>query len=180
METEGKITGDVALAMRTNHYVKRELWKDSFGDESAITERTILSAKDKYDQQVIQEQIQSANEKTKKRQSELYERAESLALKEGREAKQNLISKLQILVRVLFSVVLFISLMIVYLSWGNAKITLVGIVVALFDILGIYDSLKARKHLLSKIIIHIANQYETKVIEKKRVEYLKLVDEKKG
>lgn len=179
METEGKITGDVALAMRTNHYVKRELWKDSFGDESAITERTILSAKDKYDEQVIQEQIQSANIKTKKRQSELYERAESLAIKAGREEKQHLISKLQIVVRVLFVVVMLISLMIAYLSRGNAKITIAGIVVALFNILGIYDSLKARKHVLSKLIIHIANQYETKVIEKKRVEYLKLVDEKK-
>lgn len=175
MQTEGKISADAALAMRTSHYVRRELWQTTFGDETATSESTILSIKEKYDQQVLCAHLQIEETEKKKRENELFEKLENQAIDAGRDARKKLLFKLRKISRVICIILVLGSLVTTIISWGNFRLDVVGGSLLIINCLAFYDLWNAREQRIDAFLVRRANQYETKVIEKKKAEYLKLL-----
>ncbi|MCF0187397.1 MAG: hypothetical protein HUJ98_13040 [Bacteroidaceae bacterium] len=177
MESEGKISADAALAMRTSHYVRRELWQTTFGDEAAANECTILSIKEDYDRQVIKDHLQTEAIEKKKRQKELYEKAESQAIDKGRIAKERLLRILRKASKCGCIILILVSLAATIVSWGNIGWGFFWILLIIVNGFSLYDVWKARERFLDAILIWISNQYETKVVEKSKSEYVKLISD---
>lgn len=175
MQTEGKISADAALAMRTSHYVRRELWQTTFGDETATSESTILSIKEKYDHQVLRDHLQTEELEKKKRQEELFKKVESQAIDEGRDAKNKFLFSLRKISKVICTILILLSLGATIISWGNLTLGIVWGILFLINCLALYDVWKTREQMLDAFLVWIANQQETKVVEKKKAEYLKLI-----
>ena len=176
MQEEGKITPDVALALRTSHYVKRELWKNSFGDESSTNENTILAIKEKYDQQLLCDHLSEEEADRKKRQDDLYRRAESQAIDIGREKKEKMLRILRKAFKLVFAVLVIGSLIATISTWGNVQLSATFIVLLVVNSFAFYDVWKAREKTIDAVLVKISNQYETKVVEKKKKEYINVIE----
>lgn len=56
MKDSGQIMPDQVVALRASRVFQNDLWKNSFGDISAINEQTVVNAQKKYEEQLLKEQ----------------------------------------------------------------------------------------------------------------------------
>lgn len=175
MQYEGRITADEAAALRTNHYVKRELWEKTFGDENAANEQTVLEIKAKYDEGVLSDYKQ----KEKKRKDALYENAEIEAVKVGKVRKEFVLNKLRMISKIITIFLVLICLYATIKTWGNFSLNVFFAIVILVTLVSLYDVWKSREKFWDAVLVRIANQYETHVVEKKKKEYLSLLSHDK-
>lgn len=176
MKLEGRVTSEEATALRTSHYVHRELWKETFGDEKLTNENTIMKIKQKYDSSVIanykqEKELEKAEEKQK-----LYENAQLNALEAGENAKQKWLSRLRNGSKLIAVLIVIGCLCATKKTWGNFNWNIFFVIVMGITVLSLYDICKAREQFIDRILVKIANRQETRVIEKKKSEYLKLFD----
>ena len=179
MKLEGRVTSEEVTALRTSHYVHRELWKETFGDENLANENTIMKIKQKYDDCIIanyrqEKELEKAEEKRK-----LYENAQLNALEAGKNAKEKWLRRLRNGSK-LIAVLIFVGCLCATIkTWGNFNWNIFFVIVIGITVLSLYDICKAREQFIDRILVKIANYQETRVIEKKKSEYLKLFEEEK-
>ena len=179
MKLEGKVTSEEVTALRTSHYVHRELWKETFGDENLTNENTIMEIKQKYDDSIIanykqEKELEKAEEKQK-----LYEIAQLSALKAGKNAKQKWLRRLRNGCKIIATLIFVGCLCATIKTWGDFKWNVFFVMVIGIAALSLYDICKAREQFIDRVLVKIANHQETRVIEKKKSEYLKLFEEEK-
>ena len=179
MKLEGKVTSEEVTALRTSHYVHRELWKETFGDENLTNENTIMEIKQKYDDSIIvnykqEKELEKAEEKQK-----LYENAQLSALKAGKNAKQKWLRRLRNGCKIIAALIFVGYLCATIKTWGDFKWNIFFVIVIGIAVLSLYDICKAREQFIDRVLVKIANHQETRVIEKKKSEYLKLFEEEK-
>ena len=179
MKLEGKVTSEEVTALRTSHYVHRELWKETFGDENLTNENTIMEIKQKYDDSIIanykqEKELEKAEEKQK-----LYDNAQLSALKAGKNAKQKWLRRLRNGCKIIATLIFVGCLCATIKTWGDFKWNVFFVMVIGIAALSLYDICKAREQFIDRVLVKIANHQETRVIEKKKSEYLKLFEEEK-
>lgn len=179
MKLEGKVTSEEVTALRTSHYVHRELWKETFGDENLTNENTIMEIKQKYDDSIIanykqEKELEKAEEKQK-----LYEKAQLSALKAGKNAKQKWLRQLRNGCKIIAALIFVGCLCATIKTWGDFKWNVFFVIVIGITVLSLYDICKAREQFIDRVLVKIVNHQETRVIEKKKSEYLKLFEEEK-
>ena len=179
MKLEGKVTSEEVTALRTSHYVHRELWKETFGDENLTNENTIMEIKQKYDDSIIanykqEKELEKAEEKQK-----LYENAQLSALKAGKNAKQKWLRRLRNGCKIIAALIFVGCLCATIKTWGDFKWNVFFVIVIGITVLSLYDICKAREQFIDRVLVKIANHQETRIIEKKKIEYMKLFEEEK-
>lgn len=178
MQAEGKITSEDVTALRTNHYVHRELWKETFGDEELTNENTIIQIKQKYDENLIanykrKSEIEKQNERKK-----LYEMAEKRAIESGEQSKKVWLKHLRNGSKLIITVIFVICLVATIKTWGEFKWNIFFGIAMLIAAFSLYDVCKAREKFVDVILLKIANHRETYIVEKKKNEYLKLFEDR--
>lgn len=176
MQEEGKVTSEEVAALRTNHYVHRELWKETFGDESLTNEHTIMKIKQTYDKGII-DNFKRDNEY--KQKQDLYEKVQAQALESGKKAKTNLLKGLRNGSKVISLIIIILCLVATIKTWGTFSWNIFFVIVLIITAISLYDVCKARGKFWDIILVRIANRYETFIIEKKKKEYLALLENEK-
>ena len=64
-------------------------------------------------------------------------------------------------------------------TWGDFKWNVFFVIVIGITVLSLYDICKAREQFIDRVLVKIANHQETRIIEKKKIEYMKLFEEEK-
>lgn len=179
MKLEGRVTSEEVTALRTSHYVHRELWKETFGDENLTNENTIMKIKQKYDNSIIENYKHEKELEKKEEKQKLYEKAQFNALEAGKKAKQKWLRGLRNGSK-LIAVLIFVGCICATIkTWGKFNWNIFFVIVIVITALSLYDICKARKKFIDGILVKIANHQETRIIEKKKSEYLKLFDREK-
>lgn len=179
MKLEGRITSEEVTALRTSHYVHRELWKETFGDENLTNTNSIMKIKQKYDDRIIANYKQEKELEKGEEKQKLYENAQLNAIEEGKDARQKWLRRLRNGSKLIAVLIFAGCLGATIKTWGKFNCNIFFIIVIGITVLSLYDICKAREQFIDRILVKIANYQETRVIERKKREYLKLFEGKK-
>ena len=179
MKLEGRVTSEEVTALRTSHYVHRELWKETFGDENLTNTNTIMEIKQKYDDRIIANYKQEKELEKVEEKQKLYENAQLNAIEEGKDARQKWLRRLRNGSKLIAVLIFAGCLGATIKTWGNFNWNIFFIIVIGITVLSLYDICKAREQFIDRILVKIANYQETRVIERKKREYLKLFSKEK-
>ena len=174
----GQLTPEQVVTLRADRVFQNEIWSNSFGDISSITEYSIQEARKKYENQLIS--IERDNYRNKLKENEIrqsQQQAEKNRLSADAYAKvkkekwlshrKKVLKIIKILILCLFIIGSIFSL--------NPKASPViktgTFIVLLLNIISAFDTISKKNTILMKFLDKKANQYETKIREQKLKEY---------
>lgn len=185
MQQEGKITAEVAVAMRASSYAKKELLFASFEDENEIDENFISKIeeklKEKYSSEAIKSERQKAEEEREKerhnRLANADQRARNVAAYEKKKVlsiRRKISTGICIAIILLGLIGLVVSI-IGAIPRNSAHITALLIFVILSG-LSTIDTVRGKGKVVDRWILRSANRKYDEVYENKKSEYKSIAD----
>lgn len=198
--SEGSITPETVSALRANRTFQSELYKDSFGENNnKLESRTVLNEINRYNNNIIEptrhqlEIVSAENERLKEEKKEEKKRSEQkhkeLANNCNRKAaeyaklkreKYEKNIKIIVVLTQLFFIFIFGTEMVNELKTTITKCEkptmklVVSIVIVIFCFIGEIQTLKSNDGYIKRLISKHASAYETRIKEKKLIEYINL------
>ena len=173
MQVEGKISPETALVLRSSHFAQKELFTASHGDVNNITAEFVENAIKKYDDSIIHSYKTESEKKEQEKQDLQQKRIISMARKIAAEQRDNLLKCMSAIWIVLAATITCFTIFFTIKCQGNFVTSLPQMLIACFAALSIYDTVKSRNIFIHRVLLLIANRYETKIYEKKKLEYQK-------
>lgn len=194
----GKITSEQIIALKASRIFRNEIWMASFGETESISEESVAGAEKIYKNSLLKEvndqhqkeiedintnhrqeilsykkQIDSQNENFERKRRERQEQIRSQADHYAREKKNQYIKRWKKIINgiiIAFMVTGIIGAIssIHFTNWWSFAISILTIGIS---VLGIKDTLISRRQRLFGCLEKKANNYETKIREKKIEEY---------
>ena len=201
MNFSGKITQAEISALKISPTFLNEIWINSFGDFDAVTEDTVANAEQVYREKILRDnnakheeiikkltdasnetikELQYAlNEKdieTRKFEKERRENAHRQANLYAKKEKEQWLNSRIKFVKILFAVLVVVGVLGAILSYiyGNIKISVFGIFLAIIGALSNKDTIFQRKNRIISYLERKSNEIETHARERKLSEYLSL------
>ena len=184
MQGEGKITEDIAMAIRSSAYTNKELLFASFEGEDGINENVALKIenilKEKYSAEAREDERYKAERKQRDADHRRRERADSQAREKANEEKKNKLKRERHILSGI-SLFLFIAAIVgmVYSLMGlqSKSIPLIFAlcIFGVFSLRSLYDTWKGTEKLLDHWLVLRANNTYDKEYEKRREENLSIL-----
>lgn len=173
MESEGKVTYEEAVILRTERYFKNMAWESTFGAE--VTEELIAKMKEKLKDGYISEYTAEQENRLKEETNERIERAINKA-KIKAEKERGVFEKFLQIVFVLMEIILsFLSLKYLHEQATIEKVTFPSILYLLISSASLIDTIHSKGFLIRPLIKKIASRFETCRYEKYKKNYLDIV-----
>lgn len=183
LKSQGGITADEAAVLRMDYYKKKEIYDEAKGDSNSITDESLISAKNRLRQSYLSEEnakselnyekYKAEKEKNSENRKKALDAISNVGDEKYKQVKSNLTTIVNIIYVVIFIVVVFCMIQGIY---DNSIFTIIcSSVVLVFDIIGFFDLLKEKRHIIINRWIHIiATKEADKAMDKKREEYEQL------
>lgn len=176
LEREGKVTNEEALLMRTQHSIKEDIVELTENNPDKITPGLVMKVKERFISEINKENqakidaLAKENLEYKKRKTQAYEKAEN----DARLKSSNLGKNLTCAIKPMFGIIGFIAVLVLIYSYAitNYKLIVVSVILAIFSVLGIIDTIKNKYGVVLKYIADIERKYFDKLYGQK-VEELK-------
>ena len=187
MQLEGKITPEVAVAIRSSRYTKKDVLFASFEGESGIDENLVIKIEEKlredFSNDARDDERQKAEQQRKKERHERLENADRQARLIATEAmKKQLLKERKFASGVgkfcacLAIIGLIYSL--VGLHSNNIFLILSLLVFFCFSVISIIDTSKGKEKIVDLWLLRRANAKYDKVFQEKQAEYRKIAEGK--
>lgn len=183
LQSEGGISAEEAAIIRTDIHIRRDLIREVNGDSTQITNDTIFSIRENLRERLIGENkvVSEENYQRYLSQKAKNEKALSKIIEEiedcGDERRNIITHRLSKLAW--GTMIVFLALLVGFAIAGYVldKNYWIGSVVLLIaNILGFYDLLMSKKHVIKSAICKIAEQSAEKARTKKHNEYANVIE----
>lgn len=176
MQEEGKVTEEIAVAIRASRYTKKEILFASFGNESNIDEDIVKKVEDKlredFSNKARMDEKINAEHKRKDEQHKRIAKADQLAREKALREKSQYIKKHRIIARIIEVVVICISIIGTIMTWkGIIALSVFFILFAGVAVLSVIDTIRGKEDYVDRWIVRRANKKYDKTYEEKRKEY---------
>lgn len=191
MQDSGQLTAEEAVALRTDLFCRKEIYKSSAGDADELSESTILDTRDKLKKQYqgeirnkyvgISEELRLERERTTKTKNRAYE-----AIKQAGEKRYKIMYRAGMIIASIAFAVLLVVLLIFFFAnfgWSETSSTIkriASVIFAVLDVIGYAQLVLSGKGKIKKFVKDLAANARNKAEDKKRLEYsfLLCTDEK--
>ena len=176
---EGGISADEAALIRTDYFCRRQAVKLSQNDATSISTETIRDIRDTLANKYNQDGKVEAKQKyelylKEKKKNENNLRVAYSKIEEVGDDKYDLVHKvLTIITRTIFLVILFALIYCIFMSvlYGERKFIVSSVILAIAEIIGIYDMLFSRMKWIDTQTDRVARIFRDAAMDKKREEY---------
>lgn len=187
MESEGEIGYEEAISIRSDHYSRKELLLRSNGVLEKVDDTFIEGIREDYKehlvvktrQDITSEMKQHFQAEQERKDKEIRDRAESAASSDEKETRERCIKFWN-------SIVIAIAVMVIALGIYGCLMSsslIWNIPCAIFmglSLVSVYDTVKAREKLFSKIIIRHANAKGAEAYDREYKKYMNVYAPKQG
>ena len=175
LENEGKLSRDTATSLMADRVTQRELWIEYFPSAESIDEEYIDKLQKKQRERYIGEEAKRiadeyrrANlDKQREKAREIHTKAKDYAV----EQKERYSRCLTIILTIFLLALVVLGIVGLIYSLESVKYTFFLIIFIGLSIVSIFDTVRSKGKIIRKWITKKANQYETKIFEKKLAEY---------
>ena len=183
MEQEGKIDFDEAIAIRSDHFIKKEIMINSFNSPETVNEVLVSKIMNTYKERLIADTrkslISNYEENKKQEKAAIIYRATKKAHDEAKTAKETKFKKINALIKfieVIFVIISIWGLIISASQFDSIIYCIPYICLMIVTAISIIDTVLAKRLFISKTIDNYLNSYETKIFDKKYSEYMDLYE----
>lgn len=185
MQTEGKITPEVAVVLRSSGFAKKEIMFASFEGEDGINESFVFEIEAKLREESSAAAREDERQKAERqRQDEQHERLANAYLQARIKATEAMDKKLVCWRRILLGIgIVFICaafvgmiISIVSIQTSHIVVTILLCIFAFFTAFGIIDAYKGREKFIYRWLVRRANIVYDKVYNKLSEEYIAIAE----
>ena len=185
MESEGKITTEMAVAIRASGYTQKEILLTSFEDKDKIDENLILEIesklKEKFSSQAREDEKEKAKRKADQEHHDRLANADKSARKAAAQAKEKNLRWNRRIVSFIAIVVFVISIIGLVVSLFSSisdhlVLTIASFVVCILSAVSAEDTIKGKQKAIDALLVRRANQKYDKVYEQRSREYKAIAD----
>ena len=179
LQAEGQITSDEAFILRTNKYIIKELNLSTLGNAECVTDGLVSSLQKKYKESLVADVNKTHEEQRRRERIEKIKDACEKARNEAKTTQKNYYNRGcfigHLVLRIIFIVACLGTIYDLYSDWSLTARSVLCLILLLFSLISIYDTVFARKSKIDLWIQKHANQKETEVYEKKKAEYFSVL-----
>ena len=180
MQAEGRITENIAIAIRSSRYMRKEVLFSSFDGESGIDENVVKTVEAKlredYSKEAREEERNMAVLRQKEEEHQRFEKAERMAREEACQRKKSFLHLERIVVTILGVVIIILAIIGTIESWGNSiSLSACSIAFIVIALISIIDTVKGKGKIIDPLLVKWANWKYDKVYEIKKKEYCNLL-----
>ncbi|MBR4474939.1 MAG: DUF3784 domain-containing protein [Oscillospiraceae bacterium] len=189
MQAEGKVTEEVAVAIRSSRYTKKEILFASFEGDEGIDENLILRIENK-----LREEYSNDAREDERHKAELQRKAENHARLENSDKQARLIAAKAMddqLARerriatwtgrfCVLAAIIGLIYSLVGLKSNNIFLIIALVAFAVFSVISIIDTSKGKEKIIDLWLVRRANRKHEKVFTEKQAEYRAIADGNSG
>lgn len=185
MESEGKITTEMAVAIRASGYTQKEILLASFEDKDKIDENLILEIecklKEKFSSQAREDEKEKAKRKADQEHHDRLANADKSARKAAAQAKEKNLRWNRRIVSFIAIVVFVISIIGLVVSLFSSisdhlVLTIASFVLCILSVVSAEDTIKGKQKAIDALLVRRANQKYDKVYKQRSREYRAIAD----
>ena len=186
MQGEGKITQEIAIAIRTSRYTKKEVLFSTFSSGNGINENVVLKIegmlKEEFSKDAREDEKYKAAQKHRRDHTDQLKRADSKARNEAKNAENNQLANERrlatffVIILGAFAIIGMFKTM-VGLQFKNIWVFLGLATFAVTTILSVIDTWRGKGILIDKWLIKRATRTYDRVLKEKTEEYRSILDD---
>ena len=188
MQGEGKVTQEMAIAIRTSKYTKKEILFSTFSTGEGINENVVIKIeellREEYSKDAREDERIKADQRIKREHNEQLKRADRKARKVAIEALDDQLSRERTIVKwigILFIMAAIIGLIVSLISafTGNGFVIAVLVVFIGFSIDSVVTTWQGREKRIDKWLVNRATKTHDKILKEKTEEYRSVIENAK-
>lgn len=179
LQAEGQISSDEAFILRTNKYIIKELNLSTLGNVECVTDGLVSSLQKKYKESLVADANKAHEEQKRREHIEKNKGACEKARNEAKTTREKYYNQgcfiSHLVLWMIFIAACWGTIYDLYSDWSLTARSVLCLILLLFSLISIYDTVFARKSKIDLWIQKHANQKETEVYEKKKAEYFSVL-----
>ena len=178
MESEGKITAEEVASIRSDRVTQRELWIEYMPSENEVDDNYLEELRKRHKDKLIKEtkdEMMATNRQNEEsRELKITQSIKDKADKYAKNERDKYLKRRTIYAILAEVIILGICICGWYKSLNSLELSISFVIFAIISIMSIVDTLIQKGRFIHKYIEKCANQYETKIYEKKKKEYMEI------
>lgn len=189
MQSEGKVSQETAVAIRTSRFTKKEVLFSTFSNGEGITENIVLKIegllREEYSKDAREDERYKAEQRIKSNYNEQLKRADRKARAIATKEMEKQLNRERAIVKwvgVFLSIAAIIGLIISVVGAINRNLFVIILLVifCFFSIDSVVTTWKGRKKHIDKCLVERATRTYDRYLKEKAEEYRSLIEDSKG
>ena len=186
MQGEGKITEEIAVAIRSSAFTNKEILFASFEGEDGINENVALKIenilREKYSSEAREDERYKAERNQKEAEHKRIEKADARARFIANEKKNKFLRRERMILSIISAIVFVGAVIGMFFSLAGLQprsvwISVAFLIFVVFSVRSLYDTRKGTEKMLDHWLVLRANAIYDQEYEKHRAEYLTILSD---